>query len=117
MAHLISCDKPLARQTNECRRSSVFERMGGFDDIALMEDLEFSRRLRRLGGVVLLNPPLWSSPRRFRRQGNWRTTLLGMAFIGLFYLGVDPGILHRWYYGRLRGSSVHGIRLDPRMRG
>jgi len=98
-------------------RSSVFERMGGFADIPLMEDLEFSRRLRRLGSAVLLDPPLWSSPRRFRRQGNWRTTLLNMAFIGLFYLGVDPCTLHRWCYGRLRGSSVHGIGVDPASRG
>jgi rSAM/selenodomain-associated transferase 2 len=96
-------------------RSSVFERMGGFADIPLMEDLEFSGRLRRLGSVVLLDPPLWSSPRRFRRHGNWRTTLLNIAFIGLFYLGVDPRILHRWYYGRLRGSSFHGV--DPGSRG
>jgi uncharacterized protein len=94
-------------------RSSVFERMGGFADIPLMEDLEFSRRLRRLGNAVLLDPPLRSSPRRFRRLGNWRTTLLNMAFIGLFYLGVDPCTLHRWYYGSLRGSSVHGIGVEP----
>jgi rSAM/selenodomain-associated transferase 2 len=79
-------------------RSSVFERLGGFADIPLMEDIEFSRRLRRLGSVVLLDPPLWSSPRRFRRLGNWRTTLLNVAFIGLFYFGVDPCTLHRWYY-------------------
>jgi uncharacterized protein len=98
-------------------RSSVFERMGGFADIPLMEDLEFSRRLRRLGSTVLLDPPLWSSPRRFRRLGNWRTTLLNMVFIGLFYLGVDPCRLHRWYYGRWRGSSFHGIGVDPVSRG
>jgi rSAM/selenodomain-associated transferase 2 len=94
-------------------RASVFARMGGFADIPLMEDLEFSRRLRRLGNAVLLDPPLWSSPRRFRRHGNWGTTLLNMTLIGLFYLGVDPCTLHRWYYGRLRGSSVHGIGVDP----
>jgi rSAM/selenodomain-associated transferase 2 len=94
-------------------RSSVFERMGGFADIPLMEDLEFSRRLRRLGSAVLLDPPLWSSPRRFRRQGNWRTTLLNMAFIALFYLGVDSRTLHRWYYGKLKGPSAHGIGVDP----
>jgi rSAM/selenodomain-associated transferase 2 len=98
-------------------RSSVFERMGGFADIPLMEDIEFSRRLRRLGSVVLLDPPLWSSPRRFHRLGNWRTTLLNMAFIGLFYLGVDPCTLHRWYYGWLRGFSIHGIGVDPVSRG
>ena len=94
-------------------RSSVFETMGGFADIPLMEDLEFSRRLRRLGSTVLLDPPLWSSPRRFRRQGNGRTTLLNMAFIGLFYLGVDSRTLHRWYYGKMKGPSAHGIGVDP----
>jgi len=98
-------------------RSSVFERMGGFADIPLMEDLEFSRRLRRLGNAVLLDPPLWSSPRRFRRQGNWRTTLLNVVFIGLFYFGVDPGTLHRWYYRKFRGSSVHPLDVDPLSRG
>jgi uncharacterized protein len=98
-------------------RSSVFKRMGGFADIPLMEDLEFSRRLRRLGSVVLLDPPLWSSPRRFRRLGNWRNTLLNVAFIGLFYVGVDPRSLHRWYYGRLRGSFFHCVGVDPGSRG
>ena len=97
-------------------RTSVFEKLGGFADIPLMEDLEFSGRLRRLGGTVLLDPPLWSSPRRFRRQGNWRTRMLNMVFIGLFYFGVDPRTLHRWYY-RKRGSSVHHLDVDPLSRG
>jgi rSAM/selenodomain-associated transferase 2 len=94
-------------------RSAVFERMGGFADIPLMEDLEFSRRLRRLGSTVLLDPPVWSSPRRFRRQGNWRTTLLNTAFIGLFYLGVNPRTLHRWYYGRLRDPRIRVDSVSP----
>ena len=97
-------------------RTSVFEKLGGFADIPLMEDLEFSGRLRRLGGTVLLDPPLWSSPRRFRRQGNWRTRMLNMVFIGLFYFGVNPRTLHRWYY-RKRGSSVHHLDVDPLSRG
>jgi glycosyltransferase involved in cell wall biosynthesis len=84
-------------------RASVFERLGGFPGIPLMEDIEFSRRLRRLGRTVLLDPPLWSSPRRFRHLGNWRTTLLNLTFVGLFYLGVDPNTLHRWYYRSFRG--------------
>jgi glycosyltransferase involved in cell wall biosynthesis len=88
-------------------RASVFERLGGFADIPLMEDIDFSRRLRTLGGMVLLDPPIWSSPRRFRGLGNWRTTLLNVTFVGLFYLGTDPYTLHRWYY---RGSG----RSNPR---
>ncbi|MBV9644061.1 MAG: glycosyltransferase family 2 protein [Verrucomicrobia bacterium] len=97
-------------------RASIFERLGGFADMPLMEDIEFSRRLRRLGGIVLLDPPLWSSPRRFRRLGNWRTTLLSLTFVGLFYLGVDPNRLHRWYYDNFRGSTDHDIGVDPESR-
>jgi rSAM/selenodomain-associated transferase 2 len=89
-------------------RASVFQKLGGFADIPIMEDIEFSRRLRQLGGTVLLDPPLWSSPRRFRRLGNWRTTLLNVTFVGMYYLGIDPGTLHRWYYFRFRGSTDHG---------
>jgi uncharacterized protein len=94
-------------------RASVFEKLGGFADIPLMEDIEFSRRLRQLGGVALLDPPLWSSPRRFRRLGNWRTTLLNVTFVSLFYLGVDPYTLHRWYYRPFWKSPDHGIEVDP----
>jgi hypothetical protein len=98
-------------------RASVFERLGGFADIPLMEDVEFSRRLRRLGGVVLLDPPLWSSPRRFRRLGNWLTTLLNVTFVGFFYIGVDPGTLHRWYYRGPGRSSGRDMGVDPIARG
>jgi uncharacterized protein len=98
-------------------RASVFECLGGFADIPLMEDVEFSRRLRRLGGVVLLDPPLRSSPRRFRRLGNWLTTLLNITFIGLFYIGVDPGTLHRWYYRGSGRSSGRETGVDPIARG
>jgi uncharacterized protein len=87
-------------------RASVFERLGGFADIPLMEDIEFSRRLRRLHRIVLLDPPLRSSPRRFRRLGNVRTTLLNFTLVCLFYLGVDPVTLHRWYYGRSSGQTL-----------
>jgi rSAM/selenodomain-associated transferase 2 len=85
-------------------RTSVFRKMGGFAEIPLMEDVEFSRRLRRLGGIALLDPPLLSSPRRFRRLGSWRTTLLNITFFCLFYLGVDPHTLQKWYYGHGRVS-------------
>ena len=80
-------------------KADVFQQMGGFADIPLMEDIEFSRRLRRMGRITLLDPPVWSSPRRFRRLGNLRTLLLNALFIVLFYFGVSPHTLHRWYYG------------------
>lgn len=81
-------------------KTSVFHRLGGFADMPLMEDMEFSRRLRRLGGVALLDPPIWSPPRRLGGLGSWWRTLRNAAFIGLFHLGVDAQTLHKWYYRR-----------------
>ncbi len=81
-------------------KTDVFRQLGGFADIPLMEDIEFSRRLRRRGRITLLDPPVWSSPRRFRRLGNVRTLLVNAVLITLFYLSVSPETLHRWYYGR-----------------
>ena len=81
-------------------KADVFRQLGGFADIPLMEDIDFSRRLRRLGRITLLDPPLWSSPRRFRRLGNARTLLINTSLIALFYPGVSPQRLHRWYYAR-----------------
>ncbi len=54
---------------------------------------------------VLLDPPLWSSSRRFRSLGNLRTSVLYAVFIIFFSLGVCPDKLHRWYYR---------TRFDPR---
>lgn len=79
-------------------RREHFVRLGGFKDYPLMEDMEFSRRLRRAGGVRLLDPPIASSARRSAQRGAWCTSIQNGAFILLFKLGVSPVTLHRWYY-------------------
>jgi rSAM/selenodomain-associated transferase 2 len=84
-------------------RREVFERLGGFAGIPLMEDVEFSRRLRAAGKVAVLDPPLASSARRHLRRGAWRTTIQNGLFIVLFNFGVSPHRLHRWYYGACSG--------------
>jgi rSAM/selenodomain-associated transferase 2 len=83
-------------------RRAHFEKMGGFAEIALMEDLEFSARLKRSGKVVLLDPPMLSSARRHQRHGKLGVTLENLAMILLFKLGVSPDTLHRWYYRKAR---------------
>jgi rSAM/selenodomain-associated transferase 2 len=78
-------------------RRDVFKQMGGFADIPLMEDVEFSRRLRRVG-CVLLDPPVGSSARRHRKLGSLRVTLQNLMIMVLYRCGVSPARLHRWYY-------------------
>ena len=65
----------------------------------LMEDVEFSCRLRRhAGGLTILSPAIGSSPRKHLQQGRWRTTLTNTALLLLYVLGVSPQRLHGWYY-------------------
>jgi hypothetical protein len=105
---LCSVAGPLFGDQSIFVRADVFKRSGGFADIPLMEDVEFSSRLRRLTRIKLLDPPLRSSPRRFQSLGNWRSTLLNILFIALFYLGISPNTLHRWYYQeRRKGGGAH----------
>ncbi|MDQ3198870.1 MAG: TIGR04283 family arsenosugar biosynthesis glycosyltransferase [Verrucomicrobiota bacterium] len=79
-------------------RREVFQALGGFAPIPLMEDMEFSGRLRRAGPVAILDPPIESSTRRHLRQGPWRTSLQNGLFILLYKCGLSPKQLHRWYY-------------------
>ena len=79
-------------------RREHFDRLGGFASIPLMEDVEFSLRLRRSGKIALLDPPMASSPAKQIAQGAWRTTLRNMLFLVLFRLGVSADLLHSRYY-------------------
>jgi rSAM/selenodomain-associated transferase 2 len=78
-------------------RRDVFERLGGFPDIALCEDLDFARKLKRAGRVACLRSRVVTSARRWRRHGFART-ILKMWTIRLLYLaGVSPARLVRMY--------------------
>lgn len=79
-------------------RRSAFTRLGGFAEIPLMEDVDFSRRLRHAGRRVVLDPPIASSARHHRRLGPWRASLRNGLMIALYRLGVSPESLHAWYY-------------------
>ena len=79
-------------------RREVFINMGGFAEIPLMEDVEFSRRLRRFERIAILDPPIASSPRHHQRRGAWRTSIRNCLMIALYRAGVPPAQLHAWYY-------------------
>jgi rSAM/selenodomain-associated transferase 2 len=78
-------------------RRSIFERLGGFKPIPIMDDYEFIRRLERAGRTVCLNPPMLVSDRRWRVQGLFRTLSSWVWIQTLFSLGVPAERLARWY--------------------
>ena len=86
-------------------RRTVFETLGGFGDLPLMEDVDFSCRLRRHAPIALLSPAIRSSARKHLQQGRWRTTLTNALFLLLYVCGVPPLRLHAWYYRRVPAGS------------
>ena len=83
-------------------RREIYERAGGMPEQALFEDVAFSKRLRKLGRVVLASPPMVTSARRFRRGGIVRTYLKMACLHVLYGLGVSPDRLAGIYDGRAR---------------
>jgi rSAM/selenodomain-associated transferase 2 len=81
-------------------RRTVFEALGGYPDIPLMEDVELSRRLKRRGRLVALPLRVVTSARKWEREGVVRTIVLMWGLRLLYALGVSPARLHRCYYGR-----------------
>lgn len=77
-------------------RREVFERVGQFPDIPLMEDLAFARSCRRVGRIRRLQSAVRTSARRTARYPV-RARLMMLVFPTLFSLGVAPETLARWY--------------------
>lgn len=82
-------------------KREVYQRLGGFREIPIMEDLDFSRRLRRTVSVTQVEASLKTSPRRFKK-GILRTIFLMQALKLAFFLRVNPNLLAR-IYGLGRG--------------
>jgi rSAM/selenodomain-associated transferase 2 len=78
-------------------RRETFERLGGYPDIELCEDLGFARKLKRAGPVACLRSRVTTSARRWRRDGLIRTVLRMWMIRALYLWGVEPARLKRMY--------------------
>ena len=78
-------------------KKSIFEAVGGFADLPIMEDFILVRRLKRKGKIVILPNAVITSPRRWLHFGILKTWLVNQMIIIAFYLGISPERLARWY--------------------
>ena len=78
-------------------RKTVFEEMGGFPDVPIMEDIAFSRALKQKGRVACLRSRVVTSARRWEQEGVWRTILKMWLLRVLFLIGISPLRLKRFY--------------------
>lgn len=75
----------------------AFERVDGFLDIPLMEDIDFSRRMRAIARPACLAGKVITSGRRWEKNGVLRTVLTMWRLRWRFYFGARPADLAREY--------------------
>jgi rSAM/selenodomain-associated transferase 2 len=75
----------------------AFEEVGGFPDIALMEDIGLSARLKQMGRPLCLAAKVTTSGRRWEKHGVLRTVLVMWRLRLAYWLGVKPSALARRY--------------------
>lgn len=79
-------------------RKDYFERLGGFADIPLMEDVEIMQRVKkRKDRCWILPEKVFTSPRRWEKEGIVYCTLRNWTIISLYYCGVSPRRLAKYY--------------------
>ncbi|PWU20008.1 MAG: hypothetical protein C5B50_04990 [Verrucomicrobia bacterium] len=87
---------------------ALFEEMGGFADMPIMEDYEITARLRRRGRIVTAAEPAITSARRWLKLGVLRTTLRNQWILAAYHLGVSPQKLATRY------RATQTRRTEPR---
>jgi rSAM/selenodomain-associated transferase 2 len=95
---------PVLRRLNLCYgdsgifiRTSIYETIGGFRPYALFEDLDLLKRLRKAGRFVHLGSQIVTSSRRFERKNFALMWAHWTALQVLYWGGVSPNLLARWY--------------------
>jgi rSAM/selenodomain-associated transferase 2 len=89
-------------------RRAVFEWLGGFRELPLLEDVDLLKRLRRAGRVAVVDRPVTTSARRFLERGIVRQQLLNGAILAAHAAGVSPERLARWYDERRADEESAG---------
>lgn len=78
-------------------KASTFKQIGGFADIPLMEDIDLTRRLKRIKRPICIKTPVITSSRRWEENGIIRTILLMWSLRLAYALGVSPETLSKYY--------------------
>jgi rSAM/selenodomain-associated transferase 2 len=71
-------------------RREVFERVGGFPELPLMEDIALSKRLKQVARPACLRAQVVTSARRWEKHGVLRTIFLMWRLRASYFFGADP---------------------------
>ena len=87
-------------------KKSIFEAIGGYVDVPIMEDFILVRCLRRTGKIAILPAAVVTSSRRWQHFGILKTWLVNQMIVIAYYLGISPERLARWYHRETGKSGV-----------
>ena len=77
--------------------AQIFQEIGGFPEIPIMEDFELMRQLRKRGKIGIVSVPVLTSGRRWQKLGIFKTTIINQVIIIAYLLGISPHILVKLY--------------------
>jgi len=107
---------PALRRLNLCYgdsgifvRREVYETIGGFRAFMLFEDLDLLKRLRKAGRFVHLKTCITTSSRRFENKNFALMWIHWTALQILYWGGISPNLLGRWYRRPPRGPLTHDL--------
>jgi rSAM/selenodomain-associated transferase 2 len=77
-------------------RKDIFLKMGGYDDIPFLEDVEFCKKAKKYGKLGQIDKVIITSPRRYQAKGKYRLTAFFSLAVFLNMLGLRPKFLYKW---------------------
>ena len=79
-------------------KKDVFEQMEGYKKIPIMEDMDFCKRLKKMGDIVILPQRISTSTRRWEDEGKIKNLIRNWLLQIGWTFGINPKILARWYH-------------------
>ena len=95
-------------------KRTVFEDLGGFRDIPAFEEVDLTKRLRRVGKIVILDEKLPSSDRKLSAEGPMKAFIRNDILKILYGFGVSPGRLARLYRARADSEMSAADRMEEK---
>ncbi len=80
-------------------RKTTFNKMSGFKEMPIMEDVNFSAKMNKEGKTSIIKGPVITSGRKFEKEPFWKILFLIFWSLSAYMIGVDPLKIRKKYYG------------------
>ncbi len=77
-------------------RKDIFEKVGGYDDIIFLEDVELCKKMKKYGELIQIDRNIITSSRRFESQGKLKITIIFITALLINIVGFRPKFLIRY---------------------